>query len=116
MVTKWEIKTNPKKIEVVQQIQPPCNVKEVQWLLGRITTLSRFISHSTDNLPIFKILKKARHFQWDEQCEKVFQELKEYLSELPILAKPWVSEKLWVYFATSEVDISTVLVWQEERK
>lgn len=58
MVTEWGIEANPAKIDVVHQMQPPKNLREVQRLLGRIIALSRFISRSADrSLPFFKILK-----------------------------------------------------------
>lgn len=58
-------------------MQSPQNVNDVQKLMGKITVLSHFISNLVDrSLPFFKILKKASYFQWDEQYEKPFQELK----------------------------------------
>ncbi|XP_042460586.1 uncharacterized protein LOC122044113 [Zingiber officinale] len=90
---------------------PPRNLKEVQRLTGRITALSRFISKSSDrSLPFFKILRRATKFQWDEGCDRAFEELKQYLSSLPILAKPIVGEPLWIYLSSTEYVIGSTLV------
>lgn len=63
MVTEQGIEVNPEKIEAYQQMQSLRNLKDVQRLMGRITALSHFISHSVDrNLPFFQVLKKARSF------------------------------------------------------
>ena len=64
----------------------------------------------------FKILRKANKFQWDEECDKAFQELKDYLSTLPVLAKPIVGETLWVYLSANENVVGSVLVRQEGKE
>jgi len=46
--------------------------------------LGRFLSkYAERNLPFFKALKGGRNFQWTPECEKAFQELKEYLKRFP---------------------------------
>lgn len=42
--------------------------------------------------------------------------VKRLVGQLPILTKPRVGEKLWVYLAMSEVVVNAVLVWKEEGK
>ena len=54
------IEANPDKIKAVLDRLPPSNIKEVQRLTGRIATLSRFVSKSSDKCqPFFQVLKKA---------------------------------------------------------
>ena len=48
IVNSREIETNPDKIKVVLDMQPPSNTKEIQRLAGRIAELSRFVSKSSD--------------------------------------------------------------------
>ena len=63
----------------------PRTVKEVQKLIGRIATLNRFISRATDKcLPFFKTLKQA--FAGTDEWQAVFQELKRYLINPPLLS------------------------------
>ena len=63
----------------------PRTVIEVQKLMGRVAALNRFVSRATDKcLPFFKTLKQA--FTWTDECEAAFQELKRYLSNLPLLS------------------------------
>ena len=57
------IEENPYRIKVVLDMPPPSSIKEVQRLIGRIATLSRFVSKASDKCqPFFQVLKKA--FQW----------------------------------------------------
>ena len=48
MVNSRGIEANPDKIKVVLDMHPPSNTKEIQRLTGRIATLSRFVSISSD--------------------------------------------------------------------
>ena len=76
---------------------PPNSINKVQQLTGRIAALSQFISRSAErSLPFFKILRKANKFEWIEQCQKAFDELKNFLATLPLLTKLVQGETLYV--------------------
>ena len=93
---------------------PPSNIKEVQRLIGRIATLSRFISKASDKCqPFFQVLKKS--FQWDTHCEEAFSSLKTYLSSPPILESSSEGELLTLYLAVSDFLTSTVLIRDKDR-
>ena len=82
IVNNRGIEANPDKIKVVLDMPSPSSIKEVQRLIGRIATLSRFLSRASDKCqPFFQILKKS--FQWDARCEEAFAVLKNYLSSPP---------------------------------
>lgn len=107
MMTKRGVEDKSEKIEIIQQMQSPRNLCEVQRLVGRIIALSRFISRSTDrSLLFFKILRRATQFQWNAKYNKAFLELKDYLSELSILAKPYPGEELWIYLAILDIVVA----------
>ncbi|XP_073064019.1 uncharacterized protein [Primulina eburnea] len=114
MVTERGIKANPEKVQAIQDMVSPRGPKDVQQLTGRIAALARFISRSAHrSLPFFRTLRKAKKFEWGPDCEKAFTELKEYLAELPVLAKPAAGEPLWVYLSATEGAMSSVLVKSE---
>ena len=46
-----------------------------------------------------------------EECVLAFQQLKEYLSQPPIMSKPEVDEVLFAYIAVASHAMSLVLVW-----
>ncbi|GAA0169452.1 hypothetical protein LIER_23939 [Lithospermum erythrorhizon] len=71
-------------------MEPPTSYKQVQRLTGCLTALSRFISKSGDrNLPFFRKIREdsKESFLWDEDCERAFAKLKEYLGS----PKIWTS-------------------------
>ena len=85
MVSHRGIKANPDKIQAILNMEPPRNIKEVQSLTGQVAALNRFVSKATDKcLPFFKVLKKT--FEWTDECQKAFQDLKTYLTTTPLLS------------------------------
>ncbi|KAK3015280.1 hypothetical protein RJ639_005700 [Escallonia herrerae] len=79
-------------------------VKGDQELTRRVATLGRFMSKSAKKcLPFFKAIRKAKDFEWTEECQKSFKELKRYLSSPPLLTKPVTGEDLFLYLSISEV-------------
>ena len=112
LINRRGIEANPKKIRAVINVQSPRTTKKVQRLTERVAALNRFISRATDRcLLFFKILRKA--FEWSEECEKVFQELKRYLASSPLLSAPVPKEELLLYLAVSPSAVSSALVREE---
>ncbi|KAL0367050.1 UNVERIFIED_CONTAM: hypothetical protein Sradi_3595100 [Sesamum radiatum] len=68
-------------------MKAPTNINEVQQLTERIDALRRFISKATEkNLPFFKVLRKAKNFEWDTSYQQAFEELKTYLVGVSVLS------------------------------
>ncbi|KAL0444817.1 UNVERIFIED_CONTAM: hypothetical protein Slati_2204400 [Sesamum latifolium] len=115
MVTQRGIEANPSKIKAILDMGSPTNINEVQRLTGRIATLNRFILKSAKkSLPFFKTLRKVKNFEWTEECQQAFEELKAYLARLPLLVKPSLGDTLYLYISSTSQAISFVLVQEEE--
>ena len=105
MVSQRGIEANPNKIQAILNMEPPRNAKEVQSLIGRVAPLNRFVLKATDKcLPFFKVLKKA--FEWMDECQKAFQDLKVYLTMAPLLSPFIPGEELYLYLAVSPYAVS----------
>ena len=90
-------------------MSPPKNVKEVQSLNRRVTTLNRFVSRATNKcLPFFRILRKA--FEWTDESQKAFEELKAYLAFPPLLSPSKPNEELFLYLAVSPMAVNSTLI------
>ncbi|KAL0401756.1 UNVERIFIED_CONTAM: hypothetical protein Slati_4205500 [Sesamum latifolium] len=117
MVTQRGIEANPLKIKAILDMKAPACVNEVQRLTGRIAALSRFISKSTEkSLPFFKTLRKTKTFEWDASCQRTFEELKNYLTGLPLLVKPSPGHTIYLYLSATPQGISSVLIREKEGK
>ncbi|XP_074360731.1 uncharacterized protein LOC141700974 [Apium graveolens] len=97
-------------------MEPPRSIKDVQKLTGRIAALGKFISKSGDKcLPFFKTLKKVKDFEWTAESQEAFEQLKKYMTEAPLLAKPSLEDTLYLYLAVFEQVVSVVLVKEEQK-
>ncbi|XP_052295784.1 uncharacterized protein LOC127901823 [Citrus sinensis] len=115
MVQQQGIEANPDKIRAVLDMKSPSTIKKVQSLVGRVATLSRFISKATDRCkPFFKVFKTGKKFRWTPDCEEAFQELKGYLVNALLLAKLEPGEVFLLYLAVSEHATSSVLLQEDD--
>ena len=95
MVNQQGIEANPEKINALLEMSSLNKPKEVMSLVGRVITLSRFVSRAIDRCAhFFNVLKGSKRFKWIEKCEQAFQALKEHLGRPPLLLKPMDGEKL----------------------
>ena len=112
MISQRGIETNPNKIQAILNMEPPRNFKEIQSLTGRVAVLNRFVSKATDKcLPFFRVLKKA--FEWTDECQQAFEDLKAYLASTPLLSPSKPGEELYLYLAVSPHAISLALIREE---
>ena len=112
MVSHRGIEANPNKIQAILDMKPPQNVKEVQSLTGRVTALNRFVSKATDKcLPFFRILRKT--FEWTDDCQRAFEDLKAYLTTAPLLSSSVLGEELYLYLAITQHAVNAALIREE---
>ena len=113
MVSQRGIKVNLEKVRVIMELAPPKTVKDVQSLNGKIATLNKFVSRATDKcLPFFRTLKRS--FEWTDECQQTFENLKVYISSPLLLSPSKPGEELYLYLAVSQVAISAALVREED--
>ena len=111
LISTRGIEANPDQLNAVNRLIPPSNPKEVQVLTEMLAALNRFISKFADHCrPFYQLLKKWKGFHWDEECDKAFQELKEYLAKAPMLTAPESGEDLFMYLSVSDHAVSAVLL------
>ena len=109
MVSQRGMKVNSKKVRAILELEPPRTVKAVQSLNGKVAALNKFVSKATDKcLPFFRVLKKS--FEWTDECQKAFEDLKKYLSSPPLLSLSRPGEELYLYITVSQAAVSTALV------
>lgn len=102
MISRRGIEFNPTEIEAIMSMPPPRTVKQIQQLSGCLAALNLVISRSTDKgLMFFKTLRKGQNFEWTDKCQKVFDDLKKYLTSPPLIPKPEWGEVLQLYLIVS---------------
>jgi hypothetical protein len=106
------IEANPEKIQVILTIGKPTKLHDVQKLTGRVAALSRFVARLGEKvLPFYALMKKSDDkFEWTEEADTAFAQLKKVLSTPPVLVAPKEKEPLLLYIAATHQVVSTVLV------
>jgi hypothetical protein len=111
LISAKRIEANPDKIRSIREMEKPKTKKDIQKLNGRVASLNRFISRSTErSLPFFKALKGKGKIEWGPEQSKAFAELNEYIEKMVILSLPSLSEPLFLYVAASKAAVSVALV------
>ncbi|KAM3293220.1 hypothetical protein ACQJBY_036660 [Aegilops geniculata] len=118
LVSHRGIEANPEKVKAVEDMSPPRTLREMQKLTGHVTALGRFISKLGERaLPIFRLMKKKGPFEWTEEADKAFQDLKRYLTSPPVMVAPRPQEPLLLYLAATPYSASAALeAVREERQ
>ena len=112
MVSQRGIEVNSEKVRAILELEPLRTVKAMQSLNGKVAALNRFVSKATNKcLPFFQVLKKS--FEWTDECQKTFEDLKKYLSSPPLRSPSMPGEELYLYIAVSQAAVSAALVRDE---
>ncbi|XP_045822052.1 uncharacterized protein LOC123914933 [Trifolium pratense] len=115
IVSQRGIEVDPDKVKAIQEMPAPKSEKEVRGFLGRLNYIARFISHLTSTCePIFKLLRKDQAVEWNDDCQKAFDKIKEYLQEPPVLIPPVPGRPLLMYMTVLEDSMGCVLGQQDE--
>jgi hypothetical protein len=86
IVSPQGIKPDPDKTIAVDQFPRPKKLKQVRGFLGLTSYYRKFVlNYSKIAKPLTILLKKGQPFDWTDQCEMAFQELKQKLVQPPIL-------------------------------
>ena len=110
VVSSDGIRTDPKKIEAVQNWPTPENVTELRAFIGLCSYYRRFIQGFADIAkPLHRLTGKEVLFNWTKECEVAFQTLKHKLCETPILAHPDFSKEFILDTDASDFAIGAVL-------
>ena len=108
------VSVDPEKVEAVMSWERPKSVFEIRSFLGLAGYYRRFIEDfSRLASPMTKLTRNEVKFEWNDLCEKAFQELKRRLTSAPILIVPERGQGYTVYCDTSRIGLGCVLMQSE---
>lgn len=111
IVSSEGIKVDAQKIEAVKNWPRPTTPTEIRSFLGLAGYYRRFVKDfSSISAPLTKLTHKASKFQWNDACEKSFQDLKNKLISTPVLVLPEGTEGYTVYCDASRIGLGCVLM------
>ena len=105
------VSVDPEKVEVVMSWERLKSVFEVRSFSGLAGYYRRFIEDfSRLAAPMTRLTRKGVKFEWDDLCEKAFQELKRRLTTTTILIVSEQGQKYTVYCDASRDRLGCVLM------
>jgi ribonuclease HI len=115
IVSEKGIEVDPVKVKAIQEMPEPRTEKQVRGFLGRLNYIARFISHLTATCePIFKLPRKDQAIRWNDDCQKAFDKIKDYLQKPLILIPPVPGRHLIIYLSVTENSMGCVLGQHDE--
>nr|XP_048328521.1 uncharacterized mitochondrial protein AtMg00860-like [Ziziphus jujuba var. spinosa] len=111
IVEEGRIRMDMEKVKAIQKWKTPANVKELRPLLGLANYYHRFVKgYSKKTTPFTELLKKDVPWEWGEECQVAFKELKEAMMSDPVLALPDVTKPFEVQTDASNFALGGVLL------
>ena len=108
------VSVDPEKVEAVMSWERPKSVFEIRSFLGLAGYYRRFIKDfSRLAAPMTRLTWKEVKFEWNDWCEKAFQELKRRLTTAPILIVPERGQRYTVYYDASKAWLGCALMQSE---
>ena len=99
------------KVEVVMSWERPKSVFEIRNFLGLTGYYRRFIEDFSQlATPMTRLTRKEVKFEWNDLCEKAFQELKRRLTSAPILIISERGQRYTMYCDASKAGLGCVLM------
>ena len=89
IISKKGIEVDKAKVEFIVKLPSPTTVKRVRQFIGHAGFYKRFIKDfSKLSRPLCELLVKDAKFVWDERYQKSFEQLKQFLTTVPIVRAP----------------------------
>ncbi|GJT07573.1 reverse transcriptase domain-containing protein [Tanacetum coccineum] len=88
-VSSTGLEVDKAKIDVISKLPPPTNIKGIRSFLGYAGFYQHFIKDfSKIARPLTKLLQKDPPFEFNGECQKAFESLKEKLTCAPMIVSP----------------------------
>ena len=104
------IEVDKAKIDVIEKLPPPINVKGVRSFLGHAGFYRRFIKDfSKVAKPLSNLLNKDVAFVFNEECVEAFNDLKTRLVSAPVITAPDWGQEFELMCDASDYAVGAVL-------
>jgi hypothetical protein len=102
VISAGGISVDPSKVQDMLNWMPLTNASEIQSFLRLVGYYRRFIKDFSKIVkPMTRLLEKNKDFDWTEECQASFEELKKRLTSAPVLILLDITKKFDIYRDTS---------------
>ena len=89
VISERGIEINKSKIDFIRSLPPPTSVREVRSFISHVGFYHRFIKDfSKIALPLCNLLQKDATFDFNDECQRAFEKLKEVLTSAFVIQPP----------------------------
>ena len=114
---KEGVKPDPEKVEKMLNYPVPQNIRELRGVLGLFSYYRRFIKDFAKVAgPLYQLLKKETTYEWTNEQQKAFGELRQKLTEAPIVQYPDFTKPFFLYTDASLTGLGAVLAQKDGKK
>ena len=105
------------KCDAIRNLLPPKTVKDCRKFCGMVNFLATFVEDLQKILvPIYNLTKKNTPFQWTEECQNSFDNIKQQLTTPPILRMPDLVGLFKLMSDTSKIAAGAALYQEQQGK
>lgn len=116
MLTQGGIEMDPKRTQALVNFPRPRNQKDLKSFLGFTNFYARFSPHySVLAKPLYELLHQDRRWEWCEEHERGFQDIKTELSKAVCLHHPDYGRELFMETDASRIGVSGYLYQLDEK-
>jgi hypothetical protein len=109
------IEMDGSKVAAMRDKLPPRNIKGLQTFLGNCIYYKKGIRNYSDTVePLLKLLRKDTVWNWDDDCQKSFDYLKNCFITFPILRQPEDDREFFLYTDASNFAVGAVLCQKDD--
>ena len=114
-VSEKGIEVNPENIAAIKRMNPPRSTKEVRQFIGMCSFYRKYI-HNFSKIasPLTALQSKKVPFSWNNECQQAFEELKNRLSNTPVLTKVDLAKEFELHTDASPDHVGAVLMQLEK--
>ena len=114
-VTPSGIRPDPDKVRAVTEFEVPSTVKQVRQLLGLTGYYRRFVQNYAKHAePLFALTKKDASFNWNSDCQKAMDLLKNSITSAPVLRFPDFSRPFFIHADACDAGLGAALMQRDD--
>jgi hypothetical protein len=114
IISEGKVQMDPKKVAGIADWPVPTTLRQLRSFLGFGNYYRRFIRHySNVTKPLNELLRKDTNFEWTEERDKVFNDLKKRFISQPILIIPDQTKPFFVESDASKYATGAVLMQKD---
>jgi len=105
------VKPQPRKVKAITKIEAPRTKKQLRHFIG-LVNYYRFMWKKRSHLsaPLSEMKGKTKTFEWTEECERAFKEMKKIVSQEVMLSFPDYTKRFQLYTDASDLQLGAVLM------